>query len=38
MITPILQVIFTQNLNDHTLPTDWLSANIVPIHREGSRN
>ena len=33
-IAPIFQVIFTQSLQSHTLPNDWLSANIVPIHKK----
>ena len=38
IIAPVLQVIFTQSLKNQTLPTDWLSANIVPIHKKGNRN
>lgn len=38
VIAPVLQVIFTQSLMNHTLPTEWLSANIVPIFKKGSRN
>ena len=38
VIAPVLQVIFTQSLTNQTLPTEWLSANIVPIFKKGSRN
>jgi len=38
IIAPILKVIFTQSVNDHILPIDWLMANIVTVHEKGSRN
>ena len=38
IIAPVLQVIFTQSLNDQMLPNDWLSANIVPVHKKGKKN
>ena len=38
IIAPVLQVIFTQSLNDQMLPNDWLSANIIPVHKRGSKN
>ena len=34
-IAPILQIIFTQSLNTHTLPQDWLTANITPVFKKG---
>ena len=34
-IAPILQIIFTQSLNTHTLPQDWLIANITPFFKKG---
>jgi hypothetical protein len=37
-IAPILQAIFTQSYETGTLPTDWLSANIVAIFKKGNRN
>ena len=37
-IAPILQIIFTQSLNTHTLPQDWLTANITPVFKKGDRS
>ena len=37
-ISPILQVIFTQSLNEGRLPNDWLKANITPIHKKGDQS
>ena len=37
-IAPILQVIFTQSFTTNNLPTDWLTANVVPVHKKGNRN
>ena len=37
-LSPVLQVIFTQSLATGTLPPDWLSANIYPVFKKGSRN
>ena len=37
IIALVLQVIFTQSLNDQMLPNDWLSANIVPVHKKGNK-
>ena len=34
-IAPILQIIFTQSLNTHPLPQDWLKANITPVFKKG---
>ena len=36
-IAPILQIIFTQSLSTSTLPEDWLTANITPVYKKGSR-
>ena len=35
-VSPFLQFIFTQSLNEGTLPSDWLKANITPIHKKGN--
>jgi len=35
---PILKVIFTQSLSSSSLPKDWLTANISPIFKKGTRN
>ena len=37
-IASILQMLFTQSLNTGTLPEDWLTANITPIYKKGSRS
>ena len=37
-MSPFLQVIFTQSLNEGILPTDWLKANITPIYKKGDRS
>ena len=37
-VSPFLQFIFTQSLNEGTLPSDWLKANITPIHKKGDRS
>ena len=37
-IAPILQMLFTQSLNTGTLPEDWLTANITPVYKKGSRS
>ena len=36
--TPLQLVIFTQSLDTGALPEDWLSANISPVFKKGSRN
>ena len=36
-VCPFLQFIFTQSLNEGTIPSDWLKANITPIHKKGDR-
>lgn len=33
-IAPILQVIFTQSFTTNSLPTDWLTANVVPVYKK----
>ena len=37
-IAPILQMLFTQSVNTSTLPEDWLTANITPVYKKGSRS
>ena len=37
-IAPIFQVLFTQSLSTGTLPRDWLTANITPVYKKGSRS
>ena len=37
-IAPILQMLFMQSLNTGTLPEDWLTANITPLYKKGSRS
>ena len=37
-IAPILQMLFTQSLNTGTLPENWLTANIAPVYKKGSRS
>ena len=31
-------MLFTQSLNTSTLPEDWLTANITPVYKKGSRS
>ena len=37
-MSPFLQFIFTQSLNEGILPSDWLKANITPIYKKGDRS
>ena len=37
-ISPYLNIIFQQSLQSSQLPTDWLTANISPIYKKGSRS
>ena len=37
-ISPYLSIIFQQSLQSSQLPTDWLTANISPIYKKGSRS
>ena len=37
-LSPVLQIIFTQSLSTGVLPLDWLSANICPVYKKGSRS
>ena len=37
-IAPILQVTFTQSLSTSSLLSDWLSANICPVFKNGNRS
>ena len=37
-VSPFLQFIFTPSLNEGTLPSDWLKANLTPIHKKGDRS
>ena len=34
-IAPVLQVIYTQSYQTGILPSDWLTANIVPVYKKG---
>ena len=36
-VTPILQVIFTKSLQEGTLPSDWLKANVSLIFKKGDK-
>ena len=31
-------MLFMQSLNTDTLPEDWLTANITPVYKKGSRS
>ena len=37
-LAPVLAFIFNQSYKSAALPPDWLSANIVPIFKKGSRS
>ena len=37
-IAPIFQVLYTQSFSTGTLPGDWLTANITPVYKKGSRS
>ena len=37
-IAPILLIIFTQTYNSGTLPSDWLTAIIIPIYKKGDKS
>ena len=37
-VSPFLQFTFTQSLNEGTLPSDWLKANMTPIHKKGDHS
>ncbi len=37
-IAPILTFIFNQSIQCHTLPKDWLTANVFPLHKKGPKN
>jgi len=37
-LSPILQFLFTQSLQNQTLPEDWRSANIAPLFKKGDRH
>ena len=37
-VAPMLEIIFNQSLNTGVLPSDWLTANICPVFKKGSRN
>ncbi|MCG8045233.1 MAG: hypothetical protein JAY66_06065 [Candidatus Thiodiazotropha taylori] len=36
-VAPILQVIFTKSLQEGSLPSDWLKANVSPIYKKGDK-
>ena len=37
-IAPILQVIFSKSLEEGSLPSDWLKANVSPIFKKGEKS
>ena len=37
-IALILQIMFTQTFNSGALPSDWLTANIIPIYKRGDKS
>ena len=37
-IAPVLQVIYTQSYQTGILPTDWLTANVVPVYKKGDKS
>jgi hypothetical protein len=37
-VAPILTAIFTQSLQQGSLPRDWLKANVAPIFKKGNKN
>ena len=37
-IAPVLQALFTQSLQQGTLPKDWTSANVSPVFKKGDRH
>ena len=37
-IAPVLQVIYTQSYQTGILPSDWLTANIVPVYKKGDKS
>ena len=37
-IALILQIMFTQTFNSGTLPSDWLTANIIPMYKKGDKS
>ena len=38
LIAPILFLIFQSSLNQGILPSDWKTANIIPIYKKGNRS
>ena len=36
-IAPILRVIFSKSLQEGSLPSDWLKANVLPICKKGDK-
>jgi len=37
-LAPVLTMVFQASLEQSHVPADWKTANIVPIHKNGSRN
>ena len=37
-IAPILQVIFSKSLEEGSLPSEWLKANVSPIFKKGEKS
>ena len=38
LIAPILKVIYTESYQTSILPSDWLTANIVPVYKKGDKS
>ena len=36
-VAPILHVIFSKSLQEGTLSSDWLNANVSPIYKKGDK-
>ena len=37
-IAPIIKVIFDKSLQTGTLPTEWLTANVMPVFKKGDKS
>jgi len=37
-LAPVLTMIFQASLHQSHIPTDWKTANIVPVHKKGNRS
>ena len=38
LIAPVLQVIYSQSYQTGILPSNWLTANIVPVYKKGDKS